>query len=78
MEERAAIAPAGVAVAQLQRGTSAAGHDELHAVADMLIEAESVGTADQPDVMTRARNVGAAAADAGWQASRFVRGPERE
>ena len=48
----AAVGPAGHAVAQVQGGASAPGHHEADAVADVVIEAEPVGTADQPDVVT--------------------------
>src|SRR5918992_3570308 len=51
VEERTPIAALGVAVAQVQRGASAAAHDEADAVVDMMIEAETVGAADQLDVM---------------------------
>ena len=51
VEERAAVAT-GIAVAEVQRGASAARHHEADAVADVVVETEAVGAADQLDVVT--------------------------
>src|SRR5215207_7329900 len=51
VEQCAAIA-AGVPIAEVERRAAAAGHHESNAVANMMIEAEAVGTADELDAMT--------------------------
>jgi hypothetical protein len=51
VEERAAVAT-GVAVAEVERGASAARHHKAGAVADMVVEAQAVGAAHQLDVVT--------------------------
>src|SRR5215217_1372550 len=73
MKQRIPIA-ARVAVAEVKRGPSTARHHEADVVVDVMVEAETVGAADQLDVVTadRVQELRLALAEAAFGLGRVV------